>query len=198
MTGAPPSGFRPEFTEALALLARAFDMVVAGGHARPVLVGGASVEFYTGGAITSGDFDVVTGAQAALEAALVDVGFRREDRAGHLLRGLYHPTLAMGVEIVSGRLFDGRTDRSRLLLVDVGGHELALPPIEDMIADRMGQHAAYERGVPEMLQQAVALFLLAERIDRTYLDKRIREETADRFGLADLLLEAADDSSDHP
>src|SRR6202035_4638761 len=139
-------------------------MVVAAGHARPVLVGGASVEFYTGGAITSGDFDVVTGAQPALEAALIEIGFHGEDRTGRLLRGLYHPALAIGVEIVSGPLFDGLTDRARILIVEIGGHELALPPVEDMIADRMGQHAAIERGVHEMLQQAVALFLLADEI----------------------------------
>jgi hypothetical protein len=173
-------------------------MVVAAGHARPVLVGGGAVEFYTGGTITSGDFDLVTGAQSALEAALVEVGFRREDRAGRLLRGLYHPTLAIGVEVVSGTLFDGSTDRGRILIVEIGGHELALPPVEDMIADRMGQHAATSRGVPEMLQQAVALFLLAEEVDQTYLDRRIRDETVGRFGLADLLLQAADDAQDYP
>jgi hypothetical protein len=83
-------------------------------------------------------------------------------------------------------------------LVEIEGHELALPPLEDMIADRMGQHTATDRGVPEMLQQAVALVLLAEEIDQTYLDGRIGDETAGRFGLADLLLQAVDDAQDPP
>jgi len=68
------SQFRPEFVTALEILGRAFELVVAGGHPRPVLVGGAAVEFYTGGAITSGDFDVVTAADLALEKALVVQG----------------------------------------------------------------------------------------------------------------------------
>ncbi len=55
--------YRREFVEALVLLADAFERVVASGHARPVLVGGAAVEFYTGGAVVSGDFDVVPDAQ---------------------------------------------------------------------------------------------------------------------------------------
>jgi hypothetical protein len=54
--------YRPEIVEALNLLAAAFNDVVAAGYARPVLVGGAAVEFYTGGAVVSGDFDVVTAA----------------------------------------------------------------------------------------------------------------------------------------
>ncbi len=116
----------------------------------------------------------------------MDVGFRKEDRPGHLLRGLYHPTLRIGVEIVSGSLFDGRTDRTRLLMVDIDGHTLALPPVEDLIADRMGQYASDERGRSDMLQQAVALFRLVRGTDDAYLDKRIREETVNQFGLTDL------------
>src|SRR6266704_3070912 len=102
--------FRKEFVDALTLLAVAFDRVVEQGYERPILVGGGAVEFYTGGAVVSGDFDVVTDAQVVFEAALVDLGFRREDRPGHLLRGLYHPTLDVGVECVSGPLFGGAGD----------------------------------------------------------------------------------------
>jgi len=35
-----------------------------------------------------------------------------------------------------------------------------------------------------MLGQAVKLLQLAERLEDTYLDRRIREETLDEFGLA--------------
>jgi len=55
--------FRKAFVDALNLLAVAFDRVVEEGYERPVLVGGGAVEFYTSGAIVSGDFDVVTGAE---------------------------------------------------------------------------------------------------------------------------------------
>jgi hypothetical protein len=104
------------------------------------LVGGGAVEFYTGGAVVSGDFDVVTDAQQIFEAALVDLGFRREDRPSHPLRGLYHPTIGIDVEVVGGLLFDGPSDRARIRLVDVGaGNRVAIAALEDMIADRMGQ-----------------------------------------------------------
>lgn len=71
-------------------------MVEANGFARPVLVGGAAVEFYTGGAVVSGDFDIVAGSLGPIEAALIELGFVRENRQGHLLRGLYHPALLIG------------------------------------------------------------------------------------------------------
>ena len=192
------STFRPEFERALALVAEASDVVAKGGYPRPILVGGAAVEFYTGGVVTSGDFDFVTEAQAAFEAALIALGFRREDRAGHLLRGLYHPELDMGVEVVSGQLFDGLSDRSRLVLVDVRGHELRLPPVEDLIADRMGQFNSSPAGVPAMLDQAAKLYLLASEIDEAYLDRRIRDETAGHYGLDFLKDHAHGLASDHP
>src|SRR5258708_733620 len=52
--------FRLEFIEALRLLALACEEVATRGYERPVLVGGAAVEFHTGGAVASGDFDFVS------------------------------------------------------------------------------------------------------------------------------------------
>jgi hypothetical protein len=78
--------YRPEFVQALQLLAEAFEALVAKGCDRPVLVGGAAVEFYTGGAVVSGDFDVVTAVQSALEGELIRLGFVKENRPGRLLR----------------------------------------------------------------------------------------------------------------
>lgn len=85
--------YRSEFVAALALLAEAFDDVVAAGYERPIIVGGAAVEFYTGGAVASGDFDVLTAGQKELEAALLHRGFVRPSGPGVLTRGLYHPQL---------------------------------------------------------------------------------------------------------
>jgi hypothetical protein len=113
------SVYRPEFVAALALLAEAFDEVVAVGYDRPIIVGGAAVEFYTGGAVVSGDFDVLTAAQAELESALIRRGFVRPNAPGMLLRGLYHPELAVGFEVVSGHLFDGAAERTRTRVVPI-------------------------------------------------------------------------------
>ncbi|HVH79811.1 MAG TPA: hypothetical protein VM782_10500, partial [Stellaceae bacterium] len=115
------STYRQEFVAALQLLADAFDEIVAAGYERPIIVGGAAVEFYTGGAVASGDFDVLTAGQAELEAALLRRGFQRPSGRGVLTRGLYHPELGIGFEVVSGHLFDGASDRSRTQPVSIGG-----------------------------------------------------------------------------
>jgi len=178
------SEFRKEFVEALELLARAFERVVQNGYSRPVLVGGAAVEFYTGGAVVSGDFDIVTQAEEALGQALLAEGFRREDRPGWLLRGYYHPELALGVEIVGRALFEGQADESRVLIVQVTPEAaVALAPVEDLIADRMGQFASTASGVGEMLEQAIRLLQLAPWVDEEYLNRRIATETADAYDL---------------
>ena len=177
--------FRHDFVEALKILAGASDDLVAQGHHRPILVGGAAVEFYTGGAVCSGDFDIVTPSGAALEAALLARGFKKEDRAGWLARGYYHPELAIGVEVVGGVLFEGRGDPARVRLVEVAPKEkVAFVAIEDLIADRMGQFRSAPRGVREMLEQAAMLLRLAESADEAYLDRRIREETSGECDLA--------------
>lgn len=44
-----------------------------------------------------------------------------------------------------------------------------------MIADRLGQHEI-AKGDTSMLEQAQALFTLAQGLDGTYLLRRIREE----------------------
>ena len=101
------------------------------------------------------------------------------------MRGYYHPELAIGVELVSGTLFDGRADRAKVRLVTVSDDGKAVPivAVEDLIADRLGQFCSTPQGVKEMLEQAILLFNLAEMPDEDYLDRRIREETDGKFGL---------------
>ena len=62
----------------------------------------------------SGDLDLYTPSDAALETALRQSGFVLEERCGRLAGGFYHPDFPeYGVEAVSGQLFDGRADKSR-------------------------------------------------------------------------------------
>lgn len=174
--------YRREYIEGLTLLARAFDIAEARGASRPVIVGGSAVEYYTGGELTSGDFDLVTSRDDLVGEALLEVGFRREDRRGVRLGGFYHPELLIAVEFVSGALFEGRTDRSRLqvFVVDqVQGSTVVFPPLEDVIADRLGQYASDPQGRDDMLEQARVLASLAETLDMDYLRKRVYEEGAD-------------------
>jgi hypothetical protein len=179
-----PDGFTPEFVEALRLLGSAMEEVTAANQQCPVLVGGAALQLWTTGRYVSGDFDLVGVDPRPMEEALVKRGFRREDRRGHLKRGLYHPTLDIGVEFVSGRLFDGNADLDHLRLVTVGpGSRVLVIPVEDVIADRLGQYASHPRSSRAMLRQAIQAWLLAPEIDRDYLDRRIKTETADTIDL---------------
>ena len=179
--------FRPEFVEALSLLAAACDHLVKAGHKLPVLVGGAAVEFHTGGEVASGDFDFVTSALEAFGQALIAQGFRREDRPGRLLMGWYHPRFTLGVQVVSGALFDGKSDPNRVQIVEItSGQEIAVVPVEDLIADRLGQFVASQPHPPEMRAQALMLYRLATGLDQDYLEKRIRDETHGEVGIAEL------------
>lgn len=120
-------------------------------------------------------------ADLGFEASLLAEGCRREDRSGRMRRGFYHPDLPRyGFERVSGALFDGRTDSARIQPVAVAPDAHVLfPPVEDLIADRLGQYAASNQHDHAMLRQARLLFRPAATPDRTYLRRRIVEETGD-------------------
>jgi hypothetical protein len=183
---------RPEYVEALRLIAQAFDLAEARGAARPVIVGGSAVEFYTAGAIQCGDIDLVTGAHDLVGDALVEVGFRRECCAGFKQGGFYHGEFMIGVEIVASALYDGRTDRGRLKLamLDVTAG-VVFAPVEDLIADRLGQYESNPAGYRDMLAQARLLRSLVQEIDPAYLHWRVSEECLDpRF--IDLLQDSGD------
>ena len=80
---------------------------------------------------------------------------------------------------------DGTVDYRRILLVmGLADTPIAMIPIEDLIADRMGQYAS--GSAPEMREQARLLFQLNPDLDMAYLDRRIRDETAGDHGIDDL------------
>jgi len=176
--------FRPEFRKALTLLARGIQSMSEKGLDPPILVGGAAVELYTASAVTSGDFDLVTPFQKALEDALIPLGFERPKGPGVLLGGLIHPEFLIALQVVSGRLMDGATDMEKLVVVDIEGYPLRVIPIEDLIADRLGQAYSADPPRPDMLEQALILYQFADEYDADYLDRRISEET---LGSADLV-----------
>jgi hypothetical protein len=183
---ANPTGvFRPEFEQALQLFASVSETVERRGLAPPVLVGGAAVELYTASAVATGDFDLVTASQDAVEAALRDHGFVKPSGPGALTRGWIHPELGLGFEIVGSALLDGRAEREkvRLIAVDEARH-FAVISVEDLIADRMGQFASGT--APEFLEQARSLFDLYRDADLAYMDRRVREETDGGYGIQDL------------
>jgi hypothetical protein len=176
------SVWRPEFEAALAVFAAISDEMAAHGAQRPILVGGAAVEMYTGSAMVTGDFDIVTGRHDLIDTLFREHGFVPPHPGG---RGWVHPELALGFEVVGGSLMDGRADRDRLRLIRLADSEtapaLVAIPVEDLIADRLGQYAS--GSARAMLGQAKALFALYNQLDLAYLEKRIRDETHGDHGI---------------
>ena len=116
-------------------------------------------------------------------------GFVRPKGAGISLRGWIHPDLKLGFEVVGSRLLDGLADYDHLQIVEISDNgAVAVISIEDLIADRMGQYSS--GSADEMLGQAKAMFTLSKELDRDYMDRRIREETAQEYGVQDLEDEA--------
>lgn len=183
------SAYRPEFTAALRLLARISTAMDHAGHRPPILVGGAAVEIYTRGAVTTGDFDLACGRQDVLEQTMQAEGFVRPSGPGMMTRGWIHPELRLGFECVADTLLDGLADRDMVQIIELGADgAIAVIAPEDIIADRMGQYAS--GSAPEMLGQARALFAFCEGLDLSYMERRISEETSGNHGLSDLQAEA--------
>ena len=181
--------YRPEFEAALRLLARISGAMDEAGYRPPVLVGGAAVEIYTRGAVTTGDFDLSCGTQDILETEMQREGFVRPSGPGIATRGWIHPELKLGFECVSDVLLDGLADREMVQVVGIAPDgEIAVIAPEDIIADRMGQYAS--GSAPEMLGQARALFAICEGLDLRYMERRISEETDGKYGLQDIQDEA--------
>lgn len=180
------SPYRPEFEAALRLFAQVSEAMAARNLPRPVLVGGAAVEYYSGSALMTGDFDICTPWQDALDDELQRVGFVRPSGTGQLARGWIHPELKLGFEIVAAVPMDGHIDGDHILLVeDVGDRSsFAIISVEDLIADRMGQYASGT--AKDRLEQARILFALHPTADLDYLERRIRQETAGDYGIAAL------------
>jgi hypothetical protein len=179
------SAYRPEFEMALRLFARVSEAMKGRGLMAPVLVGGAAVEIYSNSAINTGDFDIVTPSQPEFEEELQKLGFVRPSGPGVATRGWVHPDLQLGFEVVSASLLDGMAERERVQLIDFGvDGEISVVSVEDMIADRMGQFASGT--AREMREQARRLFILHADADLSYMDQRIRYESAGDYGVADL------------
>jgi hypothetical protein len=180
------SAYRPEFEAALRLFARVSEAMAARGLPRPVLVGGAAAELYSTSALATGDFDVCTPCQPELEEELRRLGFVKPTGVGMLLKGWIHPELQLGFEIVADVPMDGNVDSAHIRLVQAIGDagQFRVISVEDLIADRMGQYSSGT--AKDRIDQARLLLQLHNDVDLDYLDRRIKEETASEYGIADI------------
>jgi hypothetical protein len=177
----------PNYVEAMELLGQvclAYRQTCGGDRAW--LVGGASVVILTDGAFHSGDFDLVASNEAVFREILLKHGFQDEKgqgRAESMLHvGWMHPDHPdLGWQLVTGPLFDGRSDKSRGIAIELKpDSELTLPAWEDLIADRLSQFSAQDgKSHHELVEQARLLFQLASEIDHDYLKRRVTEDGGD-------------------
>jgi hypothetical protein len=133
----------------------------------PILVGGAAVELYTGGAYTTGDLDFVGGVSPEAAMALENAGFRREGRHWiHDRGGIFVEFPGSAVE-----------RHERVVVVKVGDASvLALSP-EDMIVDRLAAWQFWKSATDG------ASGYLVWRAQEKSLDQRRLSELARRRGL---------------
>jgi hypothetical protein len=180
------SPYRPEFEAGLRVLARVGEAMRARGLMRPILVGGAATEYFSGSALVTGDFDICSPVQKELEEEMQRLGFVRPSGAGKSMRGWIHPDLQLGFEVVADVPMDGNVDRDHILLVEgvAPGLSFAIIAVEDLIADRMGQYASGT--ARDRFDQARLLYELNPDLDEVYLDRRIREESFGDYGISDI------------
>jgi hypothetical protein len=93
----------------------------------PVLVGGAAVELYTGGAYTTGDYDFVGDVPKAVGKALEEAGFKREGR--HWI----HAKAELFVEFPGSAV----QPHEKTAILDIGDVSVLTLSPEDMIIDRL-------------------------------------------------------------
>lgn len=94
---------------------------------KPILVGGAAVELYTGGAYTTGDLDFVGSMPAAVASAMKKAGFERRGR--HWI----HEVGEIFIEFPSSGLDSGEDS----VVLEVEDQRVVVIDPEALIADRL-------------------------------------------------------------
>lgn len=95
---------------------------------RPVVVGGAAVEFYTRGAYATADLDLIVPGLAEVAQVLRTLGFEQRGPS------FVHPLIPVVVDLPAEPLAG---DPGRLSLVEVEGLPVYVIGLEDLIADRL-------------------------------------------------------------
>jgi predicted nucleotidyltransferase len=151
---------------------------------KPIVVGGAALEFYTLGGYTTKDVDLVVADRKRLNQVLRNLGFERTTG-----RHWYSDLLDLAIEAPDEALA-GSEDK--ITTVVIGGKPVYLIGVEDLIIDRLAA-AKYWQGCQEDFNLAVRLLVLhKERIDLKYL-----KEAAQRELVTDILKKALQKSREY-
>ena len=101
---------------------------------KPILVGGAAVELYTGGAYTTGDLDFVGSVSPTVALGLKSAGFSQRGR--HWI----HEAEEVFLEFPSSGLDSGEES----VILEVEGHQVVVVDPEALIADRLAAWQVWE------------------------------------------------------
>lgn len=130
----------------------------------PVLVGGAAVELYTGGAYTTGDIDLVGPTSPGVERGLREAGFERHGR--HWI----HEEAQVFVEIPSSALAAGEL----AVWVEMEGQRIRVIAAEDLLVDRLGAWE-YWRSSVDGVNAYLLWRAVGATVDLGRLKARVRE-----------------------
>jgi len=137
-----------------------------------IVVGGLSVEVYTGGGYMTQDIDFVGVNHEKIIKGLTDLGFRR------LGKDSVHDDLNIYVEVPSSVL-EGSEERVRQIVTD-GKHNLFIIGIDDIIIDRLRALVQWDEKIQEEW-----IFLLIrnyiDELDLNYIKDKLTNTEKERF-----------------
>lgn len=136
---------------------------------KPVLVGGAAVEFYTAGGYTTFDMDIVSNTQV-LDRALIALGFSKDGR--HWI----HEDMSIAIEAPSESLGQ---ESDRVFEIQIDDMKAYVLGIEDLIIDRLNAFVHWKskedgRWATHLIREN------CDQIDWDYLKYRAVEERVDK------------------
>jgi hypothetical protein len=140
-----------------------------------VLVGGAAVELFTGGAYTTGDIDLVGDVPARVAGALKKAGFTRSGR--HWL----HEGGQVFLEFPSSALSPGEITTA----LTVGEFTVVVIGLEHLLVDRLGCWEYWESSIDGV--NAYLLFLAQRRSIDTERLRRLADEAGFSKALGSLV-----------
>jgi hypothetical protein len=183
--------WRDYFVGALQLLGQAAARLPFG-VPDPILCGSSAVALYTGDLWPVGELQLIAADARPLTAELFAVGFRWTQRPLHLGRGLWHPELQIGADVIEDRASLASAELLNVLSVTVdwplaerAGGELAsikVIGIEDLIVQQAAGGLARRVPTGEVATKSRALVTLAHsgvggRFRGAYLQRRLAWQT---------------------
>ena len=183
--------WRDNFVGALRLLGQAAARLPFG-VPDPILCGASAVALYTGDLWPVGELQVIAADTRPLTAELFAAGFRWTQRPLYLGRGLWHPELQIGADVIEDHALLASAEPLNVLSVTVdwplaarAGGELASIKaigIEDLIVEQAADWLARRVSAGEVATKSGVLVTLAQsgvggRFRGEYLQRRLAWET---------------------